>query len=194
MNRRVVLLAGAALALAVALCPRPGVPELNEVLQMDPAAVFQRVRGQSRQQLAEAWGAPDRTEENADMWTADGVSLFAVYYRPGSDRPVLCSRWVDLLPDETHSLQVTHSAGSTDETRALTGEEITAVRDWAAGLDLERRSFEPRQQPNQVLAGGEAWAFTADGLRRFVYLSLDEDYILFREQWFAVQNPSPPPV
>ena len=201
---RILLLALVLLALAVGLWLYgypPGrnsgrLPSLAQVAGMEEAELNRQLAGYRRQQLAEVWGTPDRSDREADSWQLDGGLMLTVNYRPNDDRVVICGLSLPLLPDETESVTVIHSVnGSDGAPRALQPEEIRAVRDWAAGLDLERLAFAEGEAPNEVYAGGESYLFTVDeGETVFCYLFIDADYILFADSWYRVQNPSAPPI
>ena len=83
-----------------------------------------------------------------------------------------------------------HSAG-----RIVEGEELEALRAWAGGLDCAPASFAEGEPPGDA-EGGEAYTFTpADGPGfSYVLTGPEEAWLLAEGAWYAVRNPSVPPV
>lgn len=83
-----------------------------------------------------------------------------------------------------------YSAGRTVE-----GEELEALRNWAGGLECTRASFAEGETPGDV-EGWEAYTFTpADGPGfAYVLTGPEEAWLLAEGAWYAVRNPSVPPV
>ena len=107
----------------------------------------------------------------------------------GKGKPIIS------FPDDVKTACVTYYSCSPDTSRELSQEEIITIKDWAAALDLEHKTFDKEETPNKVYTGGETFAFNVnDGELNFSYASIDNDYIVMNDEWYLVLNPSFPPI
>ena len=100
--------------------------------------------------------------------------------------------------DDHTKITVSHiQAGQNTET-SLTGDSIAALKTWLNGLEPEAEEFEEGSAPGEADEGSEVWNFTLEGGRYtdFSYVkSGPEDCWLYIEgNWYAITNPSDPPV
>ena len=93
-------------------------------------------------------------------------------------------------------VRITHILGGQTAEWAVQGEAVDALRDWAAELETEPRTFAEGQTPGDS-DGGEVYTFTWTGEEpsEFSYLIHGEDacYLLEDGTWHEVRNPSDPP-
>lgn len=100
-----------------------------------------------------------------------------------------------LFPDDVRTVEVIYSIYSSDTSRELSQDEIVAVKEWATALELQQKTFNEGEKPNQVYAGGISYRFNVNnGEISFCYSSIDEDYIVINDEWYLVLNPSFPPI
>ena len=79
-------------------------------------------------------------------------------------------------------------------TRPLGREEAAAVQAWAAALVWEEAPLDEAETPNNY-AGGMQWDFCYNGGElEFSYANYGSAAILLGGHWYAVENPSDPPV
>ena len=99
-----------------------------------------------------------------------------------------------LLPDEISSIEVTFDVYPSEVTKALNTDETEAVTEWVLGLEVEQVPLDDGETPNNY-AGGVAWHFNVNGGElAFSYADYDGSAILINDEWYAVKNPSNPPV
>jgi len=72
---------------------------------------------------------------------------------------------------------------------------VEAVSAWAGNLELEHKTFAEGQAPGDG-DGGEFWSFDVNGIEDvFGYGDYGNGcYILYNNEWYAVKNPSAPPI
>ena len=170
-------------------------PDLKSISVMSEAEINEIVCGYKRNQLSYIWKKPDKTAENADMWSLGDDRYLQINYN-SNDKAVVCSIFVELFPADTKTVKVSYSAGTAAETEIEpTRQEITDVMDWASSLDLELQDYEEGEAPNQVYAGGEAYLFDINnGEGSFSYLWINNYYIYKTGEWYLVKNPTLPPI
>ena len=99
-----------------------------------------------------------------------------------------------LFPDEINSIEVTFDVYPSEVTKALNTDETEAVTEWVLGLEVEQVPLDDAETPNNY-AGGVAWHFNVNGGElAFSYADYDGSAILINDEWYAVKNPSNPPV
>lgn len=99
-----------------------------------------------------------------------------------------------LFPAEINSMEVTFDIYPSETTRALNTDEITAVTEWALALEVEQSPLDETETPSNY-AGGIAWHFNVNsGDFTFSYADYGESAIFINDEWYAVKNPSNPPV
>ena len=196
-----IVIAVLALAYAAWLCAyrsqksNDNLPGLASIAAMGEEEINESVCGYQRTQLNGMWGEPDEAGEAEDIWSLGDDRSLRVNYNK-KEKAVACQVSPVLFPEGPQSVKMAYSAGTVVEMeRDLTGEEITDVRDWASGLDLELQKYEAGEAPNEVYAGGEAYEFTVnDGEAAFSYLWIENYYIYKAGEWYLVKNPTLPPV
>lgn len=98
------------------------------------------------------------------------------------------------FPDDVDSIEVTFDFYPSEVTKALNADEIAAVTEWVLGLEVEQVPLDDAETPNNY-AGGAAWHFVVNGGEfAFSYVDYDGGAILMNDEWYAVKNPSNPPV
>ena len=98
------------------------------------------------------------------------------------------------FPDDIDSIEVTFDFYPSEVTKALNTDEIAAVTEWVLGLEVEQVPLDDAETPNNY-AGGVAWRFKVNGGElAFSYADYDGSAILINDEWYAVKNPSDPPV
>ena len=94
-------------------------------------------------------------------------------------------------------VRITHILGGQTAEWTVQGEAVDALRDWAAELETEPRTFAEGQTPGDS-DGGEVYTFawTAAEPPEFSYVINGEKdrYLLAGGTWYAVTNPSDPPI
>lgn len=94
------------------------------------------------------------------------------------------------------SLSVSHIACGETAEWEVSGRELDPIKSWANGLQYRQRSFKDGEAPGDA-DGGEVYSFTPeDGGPGFSYYigGPDKCYLLLDGRWYAVSNPSEPPV
>lgn len=204
MKKRLALFLAAAAVLAAAAAlwfglyyqrkSNDNLPALSSVAQMNEAEINKIVCGYRRGQLDDVWGRPDETADGEDVWSMDGQRFLRVNYN-NRDRAIICGIEILLFPPNTETVNITYSAGTAESSRKLNPTEINSVMDWAAGLDLRYEDYAEGEAPNEVYAGGESCSFEINGGEAsFSYVWIDDCYIVLENKWYAVENPSWPPV
>ena len=98
---------------------------------------------------------------------------------------------------DVEKIRITHILSGQLAEWTAQGEAVDALRDWAAGLETEPRTFAEGQTPGDS-DGGEVYTFTWTGEEpsELSYLIHGEDacYLLEDGTWYEVRNPSDPPV
>lgn len=101
------------------------------------------------------------------------------------------------LPDVVTQAEVTHYHCGDSVTVTVTGDELEALRKWTDDLKLQSCTFEEGNAPNDV-ESGEVWSIVLTGgdYPGFSYRNngASECYALSEGVWYAVLNPSDPPV
>ena len=98
------------------------------------------------------------------------------------------------FPDDIDSIEATFDIYPSEVTRALSTDEIAAVTEWALSLEVEQEPLEEAETPDNY-AGGVAWHFNInDGELTFSYAEYGTSAILIGSEWYAVKNPSNPPI
>ena len=99
-----------------------------------------------------------------------------------------------LFPSEINSIEVTFDIYPSETTRALNIDEITAVTEWVLALEMEQAPLDETETPSNY-AGGVAWHFNVNsGDLTFSYADYDESAIFINDEWYALKNPSNPPI
>ena len=109
--------------------------------------------------------------------------------RAASERPAALSL------DGAANVEVLYDGAGHSAGRIVEGEELGALRAWAGGLDCAPASFAEGETPGDA-EGGEVYTFTpADGPGfSYVLTGPEEAWLLAEGAWYAVRNPSVPPV
>ena len=99
-----------------------------------------------------------------------------------------------VFPEKIETAEVTYSVYASQITRPLGREEAAAVQAWAAALVWEEAPLDETEAPNNY-AGGVQWDFCYNGGELyFSYVNYGSAAILLGGHWYAVENPSDPPV
>lgn len=123
-----------------------------------------------------------------------GVLAIALFSLTG------CSRQEDsammaMLPEQIYRAEVTYYVYSSATTRELNSDEILSLQEWLATLMPEQVTFTAGEAPNEVYAGGEAYAFVInDGEYAFSYLLIDNAYLFMDNEWYLLPDTSAPPL
>lgn len=101
----------------------------------------------------------------------------------------------EILVNEVSNIKVTHDFYPFEITRELNNNEIAIIKKCAVALDWEQMPLGEGETPDNN-AGGEAWVFNInDGEITFTYVYQGvSSAILIDSEWYAVKNPSNPPV
>ncbi len=96
--------------------------------------------------------------------------------------------------DDVDSIEVTFDFYPSEMPRALNADEIAAITEWALELELKQVPLDETETPNNY-AGGVAWHFNVnDGEFTFSYADYEGSAICIDNEWYAVKNPSDPPI
>ena len=89
-------------------------------------------------------------------------------------------------------VEYAHCAGITE--LELSDKEMMTVSEWLCGLKYEHREFPEGEAPGDS-EGGEVYTFTfKTGEMSYVNNGGNECYLLFGGEWYAVLDPSEPPL
>lgn len=109
-----------------------------------------------------------------------------------SPMPVGYTRELGVDVSDIVKVEHVHCAGITELTLSET--EKAVLSEWLGGLKYEHRWFPEGEAPGDS-DGGEAYWFTfSDGELSYVDNGGDGCYLLFGSEWYAVRNPSDPPL
>ena len=101
------------------------------------------------------------------------------------------------IGDDVTGVKITHVLMGELTEWNIEGDGIDALRLWANGLEYELREFEEGNTPGDG-EGQEAYWFELTGgdYPGFDYIICgpDDCYLLIENNWYAVKNPSDPPV
>ena len=98
------------------------------------------------------------------------------------------------FPDNIQTIEVTYLVYSSEISRELSQDEIIAVKEWAASLEWEETPLNETETPDNY-AGGIQWKFNVNnGELTFSYVDYGASAIFIDNEWYAVKNPSNPPV
>ena len=102
-----------------------------------------------------------------------------------------------VFSENVTKVDVTHFIGGRTTTWSVEGTDIDLPREWYNNLSYRHRAFEKGQSPGDS-DGGEVYTFVFTGVEwpGFSYVINGENdcYIQSEGNWFAVTNPSMPPV
>lgn len=100
----------------------------------------------------------------------------------------------DTLPelDISAPLDAYHIQGTYVTEWQPTDDEITAIGEWYASLEVKHKNFKDGETPSDV-EGGEVYNFSTEN-NEFSYVISEKNYILTGDKWYLVKNPSLPPV
>lgn len=103
-----------------------------------------------------------------------------------------------LLEDlgDTESIAVTHYSGGREEAYTLDKADLEALKEWINNLTLgEEVTFEEGAYPGEASEGGEVYYFeTLEGGAVFSYRDFGDCYLVLKERWYPVMNPTEPPL
>lgn len=95
------------------------------------------------------------------------------------------------------TVEITHHLSGQIVRWTAEGDELSALRDWAAALECMPERFETGNTPGDC-DGGEVYGFalTEGDYPGFSYTvnGPDDCHLLIEGQWYSVSNPSVPPV
>jgi len=101
----------------------------------------------------------------------------------------------DFINSET--MEIKYYSGGTTTELIVSGDELENIKEWISGLQYEEVAFEQGQTPGDN-DGGEVYDFviSSEDTINFSYIinGETENYFLVDNTWFAVKNPSRPPV
>ena len=99
-----------------------------------------------------------------------------------------------VFPEKIETAEVAYGVYSSQIARPLGREEAAAVQAWAAALVGEEAPLDEAETPN-TYAGGMQCDFCCNGGEpEFSYVNYGSAAILLGGHWYAVENPSDPPV
>ena len=115
---------------------------------------------------------------------------------PGSDdrggRP-----YAPYIGSYVTKVDVTHILSGQLQEWTADGEQVDALREWANGLEYEHRTYADGQSPGDT-DGGEVYDFvlTEGDYPGFTYVinGPDDCHLIIEGEWFAVNNPTTPPI
>lgn len=101
------------------------------------------------------------------------------------------------IGDDVTGVKITHVLMGQLTEWNIEGDDIESLRLWANGLEYELREFEEGNTPGDG-EGQETYLFELTGgdYPGFDYIicGSDDCYLLIENNWYAVKNPSDPPV
>ncbi len=100
------------------------------------------------------------------------------------------------IGNDVTKIKVTHYVSGEENSWIAEGEEINGLKEWANNLKYDIVEFEESQTPGES-EGGEVYDFTLTegNYPGFSYIiNGDNCYLLIEEYWYAVSNPSNPPI
>ena len=128
-------------------------------------------------------------------------SLASCGAEPASDAPGSGDRggrpYAPYIGDDVTKVEVMHVLSGQVEEWTAEGSDVDALRDWAAGLKYEHKTYEEGQSPSDA-EGGEMYSFelSEGDYPGFTYYvdGPDDSHLVIEGEWFSVSNPSMPPV
>ena len=98
------------------------------------------------------------------------------------------------FPDDIKTIEVTYLVYSSEISRELSQDEIIDVTEWATSLEWEQTPLNETETPSNY-AGGIQWDFNVNnGELTFSYMDYGASAIFIDNEWYAVKNPSYPPI
>lgn len=98
------------------------------------------------------------------------------------------------LPTNIHTMEVTYWGSSGKISRELSQNEIKAVKKWITSLKWDKTPLNKADTPNND-TNIIRWNFNINnGELNFSYVNCDTSAIFIDNKWYAVKNPSNPPV
>ena len=98
------------------------------------------------------------------------------------------------FPDNIKTIEVTYWVYSSEISRELSQDEIIALKEWATSLEWKKTPLNETETPSNY-AGGVQWDFNINnGELTFSYVDYGASAIFVNNKWYAVKNPSNPPV
>lgn len=101
------------------------------------------------------------------------------------------------IGDDVTKVEIMHVLGGSVEEWTAEGDDVDALRDWAAGLKYEHKTYEEGQTPGDS-DGGEIYelTLTEGDYPGFTYISNGPNgcHLVIEDEWFSVSNPSLPPI
>lgn len=102
-----------------------------------------------------------------------------------------------LIGDDVAEVKITHVLMGQATEWSVEGDDVDALRTWANGLAYELREFEEGNTPGDE-DGQEVYCFALNGEDGpeldYIICGSGDCYLLMESDWYAVKNPSPPPV
>lgn len=97
---------------------------------------------------------------------------------------------------DTESIAATRYSGGREEAYTLEGTDLEALKEWINNLTLgEEVTFEEGAYPGEASEGGEVYYFeTLEGGAVFSYRDFGDCYLVLKERWYPVMNPTEPPL
>lgn len=102
----------------------------------------------------------------------------------------------ELIPsDAIEQVDISYAYAAEITEWELEQDKIGDFKSWAMALSLEHKTFEEGNSPGDRDGGG-VYNFSINNEKTtFSYVMPGEDrYIVFRDEWYEVSNPSDPPV
>ena len=102
-----------------------------------------------------------------------------------------------LIGGDVTEAEVSHTVAGETVSWTVAGEELDALRTWADSLELARAAFEQGGTPGDR-EGGESWTVAplqgeGPGFS-YVICGPEEHWVLLEGEWYAVREPSAPPL
>lgn len=101
------------------------------------------------------------------------------------------------IGDDVTKVDIMHVLSGQVEEWTAEGEDVDTLRDWAAGLKYEHKTYAEGQSPGDA-EGGEMYSFelTEGDYPGFTYYvgGPDNSHLVIEGEWFSVSNPSRPPI
>lgn len=101
----------------------------------------------------------------------------------------------ELIPDNITNVELSIAQYGVVESQMLTQTEIEELSAWVSQLSLTHRSFQEGETPGDG-EGGRAYCFSFnDDAMSFSWIDIGkEQYILYEDEWYEINNTSEPPL
>ena len=103
---------------------------------------------------------------------------------------------IAVIPDDISIINITHSVCGQSTKFTVEGDNLNELREWVTGLRYKHQSYTKGNSPSDC-EGGEVYIFEMEeDYTGFSYIinGKNKCYLLVEGEWYAVSNPSNPPI